>query len=281
MSHLSYSQFRTFDDCPRRYWHTYIAPDAKRPLPTSLMVGGSKRHAEIAADIEHGAFDALPNGWGDRIKERKEGGWTLLVEHECELSTPYAPIKCVIDLMMISPDRSRVEIVDWKASRLPEDDAQMQVYACAAQVIFPEVSQFKCTYALTDRAGWKNYHYDADEVTNFYRSIRRKAYEMKNLANDAESYKKVPSPSCQTCPFAIRCVGDMHALPLHEMGIEELIEMAYLAAGVESQCKEAIRSHLLQSKEDEVFVNGNGYRITWSATMREAKQKAKKGEAYE
>lgn len=118
-------------------------------------------------------------------------------------------------------------------------------------------------------------------MAEFYRAIRRKAHEMKSLPRSIDAYKRVPSRSCQTCPFAFQCIGDLHALPLYDMAIEQLIETAYLAAGVEAQCKEAIKAYLLASKEDEVYAKGNGYRISWSATMREAKQKVKKGDTNE
>lgn len=279
MSHLSYSQFRTFDDCPRKYFHVYAAPEGRRrPLPTDAMLAGSERHAAIAADIEHAYYDALPSGWGERVKERVAAGWTVSVELALELATPYAPIKCVIDLLLISPDRSRCEIIDWKGNRLPDDDAQLQVYAAAVAAQHPEIQDFACAYVLTERTGWKRYNYEAADVAAFYKAIRKRAYEMRGLGPEIDQYPRRPSKKCAECPFAIECIGDMHALPFAEMSIEQVIETAYLAAAIESQCDEIVRAHLKRTGEDSVYVNGQGYTLSYTETMRKSKQKAKKGE---
>jgi hypothetical protein len=273
MTHASYSQFRTFDECPRRYWHTYASPEPRRPLPTDDMIAGSARHAEIAADIEHEAFDALPQGWGERVKERKAQGWTIVAELEATLPTPFAPVKCVIDLAMISPDGFDADIIDWKANRIPDDDQQLLVYACALAAQYPQLQRVRAAFALTERAGFRRFYYEADDLAAAYKAIRRRAAELKQGGQAIDDYPRRPSKRCETCPFAIQCVGDMHALPFAEMSVAQLIETSYLAAAVEAQCKEIIKTHLIDTHQTCAYANGQGYELGVTVAMRAAKQK--------
>ena len=274
---LSHTQFRMYDECPRKYWHCYVAPDAKKCLASPDMRDGTELHIEIADAIAQEDYGALPRDWGFAVRSKLAAGWTLKCEWEAEIPTPFVPIKAIIDLLLLSPCGTMCDIIDWKKNYIPDDDAQLRLYAIAASTTWPSIQTVRASYVSIERAAHQHYYYSSQDIEDFYKSTRRKAEGLLNAGVDKSDYVKKPSTACQYCPFAKQCVSEEYVLPFEDMSLDDLINLSNLAAAVDSQVKAHIKNIMLRRNEDRVFnEDGVGYRIDYVPIMKAAKRREKK-----
>jgi len=284
--HISFSQIKLFDECARKYWHIYINSTGRRQLPNDLMQQGSDAH-ELIADTIHAlreqqiasvAPETPAKAWHDDMLK-----WAyttpkdcLHIEHEILIETPYLPIKCVIDLLIL--DGNRAKIVDWKLNRLPEHQEfdQLALYAAAVMFKYPQITEVLASYAVinSEKKIYTTHLFDAAEASEVYRHWRRIAESSSKRSIEKASYDLSPGTKCKTCPFAGECVGNDYSFSSFAlMTDQDLIKTYYVHDALAAQLKEEVRSRMESREINELYADSEGFSYKGAMTLREAKLK--------
>ena len=155
MSNLawSYSSLKTFQSCPKKYYHLKVLKDVKEPTSEIMLYGvDAHKSAELyigeGVDIPEkygfmrGQLDKLKALKGDKYCEYKFG---LTAEMEpCDFFAKNVWLRGVIDLLVIDNESGTARIVDYKFGKSKNaDPSQLQLMSLAVFKLFPEVKKVK------------------------------------------------------------------------------------------------------------------------------------------
>jgi len=150
----SFSSLKTFQQCPKKYYHIKVAKDVVEP-PTQATLYGSAAHTVAEEYIRDGkpipdkfgymraTLDALKDIPGDKLCEVKLG---LTKDLEaCEFSAPDVWWHGIADLVVINRETGVAHSVDYKTSKSARyaDVKQLDLVACGIFAKFPEVKRVR------------------------------------------------------------------------------------------------------------------------------------------
>jgi hypothetical protein len=150
----SFSSLKTFQQCPRKYYHTKIARDIVEPDTTATLYGKTVHtiaeeyvrdgtpippaYSYIQATLDE--LRAIP---GEKLCEVKLG---LTKELEsCDFSAPNVWWHGIADLVVINREKGIAHSVDYKTSKSARyaDVKQLDLIACGLFAKFPEIQRVK------------------------------------------------------------------------------------------------------------------------------------------
>jgi len=156
----SFSSLKTFQQCPRKYYHTKIARDVVEP-DTKDTLYGKTAHTVAEEYIRDGtpippAFDymkptldilkAIP---GEKLCEVKLG----LTENleSCDFDAPNVWWHGIADLVIINQGKKIAHSVDYKTSKSARyaDVKQLDLVACGLFAKFPQLEKIKSALVFT------------------------------------------------------------------------------------------------------------------------------------
>jgi len=155
MSNLawSYSSLKTFQSCPKKYYHLKVLKDVKESTSEIMLYGvDAHKSAELyigeGVDIPEkygfmkGQLDKLKALKGDKYCEYKFG---ITAEMEpCDFFAKNVWLRGVIDLLVIDKESGTARIVDYKFGKSKNaDPSQLQLMALAVFKLFPEIKIVK------------------------------------------------------------------------------------------------------------------------------------------
>jgi RecB family exonuclease len=150
MSHAwSYSSIKTFDQCPKKYYHLKVAKDVK-DTPGEAAVYGTDVHAAAEEYVKNGTpipekykvirplVEALAAFPGEKHTEMKLGlektteGFYL----PCGFFDKNVWYRGIVDLVIINGDKAH--LIDYKTGKKYDDHkGQCSFYAMGAMIMFP------------------------------------------------------------------------------------------------------------------------------------------------
>lgn len=273
MSYISYSQLRMLSECPRKYYYSYVAEDAKKPLPSEAMAAGTAEHRVLADILAAGRFDELPKPFDKIVRRHVEAGWDMEVEKEFNIVVGTGELKCVIDLLLISPDRDECIIIDWKGRTRPDDSLQLEIYALAAYIVYGDALDRATCYYASYAGGFRAEPFQIFDFKILLKKVRRLVSDVMELGKDVCNYDINPGQQCYNCPFVSQCAAKVYSLPYLDASLDELIPIYYLASAHADAVKERIAGMMEQEGLVEYYANGSGFKRVVSTSYRESKQK--------
>ena len=122
----SFSSLKTFEQCPRKYYHTKVAKDVVEPDTTATMYGKSahtvaeeyiRDNKPIPPAFEYmkGTLDALNKLEGEKLCEVKLGLTKNL--EACAFNAPTVWWHGIADLVVINRKKGLAHSVDYKTSK--------------------------------------------------------------------------------------------------------------------------------------------------------------------
>lgn len=231
---LSASSTKTFEQCPRKYYYTYIEKLPKKSwahltLGTFCHAVLEQFHKEWKADKNLELVGLMGKCFGeqrpnypsmmpDQLEEAKtllqeylfgveKRGMpnTLFVEEPFKISVDKYILRGFMDRVDVDPD-GLFHIVDYKTTKNEKylDDFQLLVYGLALKNKYPDMERFRGSYVLL-RKGSKL-------VTNEYSihdvyKCERKILEFGNRIESEQKWEKRPGPLCNWCDFYDPCMG--------------------------------------------------------------------------
>jgi len=150
----SFSSLKTFQQCPKKYYHTKIAKDVVEP-DTKATLYGKTAHTVAEEYIRDGTpippafeymqptLDILKAIPGEKLCEVKLGLTKNL--KECDFNAPNVWWHGIADLVIINRGTGIAHSVDYKTSKNARyaDAKQLDLVACGLFAKFPEILRVK------------------------------------------------------------------------------------------------------------------------------------------
>jgi len=213
MSHAwSYSSIKTFDQCPKKYYHLKVAKDVK-DTPGEAAVYGTDVHAAAEEYVKNGTpipekykvirplVEALAAFPGEKHTEMKLGlektteGFYL----PCGFFDKNVWYRGIVDLVIINGDKAH--LIDYKTGKNAKyaDMKQLDLMAGAIFVHFPQVQKIKSglAYVVSDEFPKKT-HY-RNELAK-YLSVFENELGRLDAAHDSGVWNAKTSGLCSYCP---------------------------------------------------------------------------------
>jgi hypothetical protein len=151
----SFSSLKTFQQCPRKYYHAKIAPDAVRDPDTTATLYGKAAHTvaedyiskgtPIPPQFEYmqGVLDTLNAIPGEKLCEVRLGLTRNL--ESCDFDAPNVWWHGIADLVIINRTTGVAHSVDYKTSKNARyaDVKQLDLVACGLFAKYPEIKKVK------------------------------------------------------------------------------------------------------------------------------------------
>lgn len=207
----SYSSIKTFDQCPKKYYHLKVAKDVKDTSGPEAIYG-EEAHAAAENYIKHGtpipekykvmrpAVEALAAFPGEKHCELRLGlaktSWGF---DPCGFFDEDVWYRGIIDLLII--DGETAHLVDYKTGKNAKyaDMKQLDLMAGAVFIHFPEVQKIKSglIYVVSNEFPKKTHVRErlADYLNVFEPQLERLEASLENGIWNAKS-----SPLCGWCP---------------------------------------------------------------------------------
>jgi len=152
----SFSSIKTFDQCPKKYYHTKVKKDYEENFQTEAILYGNEFH-KAAEDYVAGvsneldprfdyalaALDKLKGMKGDKFCEYKMG----LTENlePCEFFDKSVWYRGVADLIILDRESGVAKVFDYKTGKSAKyaDKGQLELMALAIFKHFPEIKVVK------------------------------------------------------------------------------------------------------------------------------------------
>lgn len=207
----SYSSLKTFQQCPKKYYHLKVVKDVK-DIGSDATVYGKSLH-KIAEDyIKDGTaippqfafmqetLDALNNIAGNKYTEIELG----VINHNGKLSAcgffdKRAWYRGVADLLIINGNEGY--LVDYKSSKNAKyaDLKQLDLLAAAVFVNYPKLTSLKSALLFIVSNEFVNTNHIANHTSLYFEHVH---FDLERLETALETnvWNAVAGPLCGWCP---------------------------------------------------------------------------------
>jgi hypothetical protein len=207
----SYSSIKTFDQCPKKYYHLKVVKDVK-DTPGEAAVYGTDVHEAAENYIKSGTpvpekykiiaplVEKLATFPGDKHTELKLGlqrnddGYS-----PCDFFDAAVWYRGIVDLLIV--DGSRAFLIDYKTGKNSKyaDMKQLDLMAGAVFIHFPEVNKINSAlaYVVSDDFLKKTH---VREELNKYLNVFADQLERLDIAQATGVWNAKTSPLCGWCP---------------------------------------------------------------------------------
>ena len=211
MAAWSYSSIKTFDQCPKKYYHLKVAKDVK-DRPGEAAIYGTNAHGAAEQYIKHGTpipgkfevmrpvVETLAKFPGEKHTELRLG-----VE---KTGTSYAPCgffgkhvwwRGIVDLLIV--DGATAHMIDYKTGKNAKyaDMKQLDLMAGAIFVHYPEVHKIKSGLAYVVSNEFPKKTHTRDKIAD-YMEVFDPQLDALESAIDSGVWNAKSGPLCGYCP---------------------------------------------------------------------------------
>jgi len=207
----SYSSIKTFDQCPKKYYHLKVAKDVK-DVPHEAAIYGTDVHAAAEEYVKNGTpvpkkysviaplVETLAKFPGDKYTELKLGlEQTCGGYSGCDFFADSVWYRGIVDLLIVNG--TTAHLIDYKTGKNAKyaDMKQLDLMAGAVFVHFPEVEKIKSAlaYVVSDEFIKKTH---TKENLETYLSVFAPQLEALDAAHENGVWNPKSSPLCGWCP---------------------------------------------------------------------------------
>ena len=210
----SFSRLKSFEQCPKQFYHMKIAKDYSEP-ETDAMRYGTEAHLAAEEFIRDGkpvpvkfaymkdVLEALNRRRGNKITEIKMG---LTQELEpCGFMSKDVWWRGIADLVIT--DGSTAWIVDYKTSKSAKyaDKGQLELMALATFKYFPEIKTINAALIFTKAKKFVKHKYTDDMIDSLWDKWLSKFRRME-VAYETDTWNAHPSGLCKRHCAVIECI---------------------------------------------------------------------------
>jgi hypothetical protein len=205
----SYSSLKTFQQCPRKYYHTKIAKDIKEP-DTKATLYGKRMHTVAEEYIRDGTpipleFDyleptlkTLANIPGEKHCEVKLG---LTRDFKaCDFDAPDVWWHGIADLVIINEEKGLAHSVDYKTSKSARyaDIKQLDLVAAGIFAKFPQVKKIKSALVFVVSKEFVKSDHNKEQELHY---VAQMLPDIKRIESSLKTnvWNPVSGPLCRFC----------------------------------------------------------------------------------
>lgn len=211
MTAWSYSSIKTFEQCPKKYYHLKVAKDVKDTAGPEAIYG-EEAHAAAEHYIKHGtpipdkykvmrpAVEALAKFPGEKHCELRLGVKRSLTGFEpCGFFDKDVWWRGIVDLLIVNGDTAHM--VDYKTGKNAKyaDMKQLDLMAGAVFVHMPEVQKIKSGLAFVVSNEFPKKTHKREKLAD-YMSVFSTQLDQLEAALDNGIWNAKTSPLCGWCP---------------------------------------------------------------------------------
>ena len=210
----SFSRIKSFEQCPKQFYHMKIAKDYSEPQ-TDAMQYGTEAHLVAEEYIRDGkpvpvkfaymkdVLEALNRRRGNKITEIKMG---LTQELEpCAFRSKDVWWRGIADLVIT--DGSTAWIVDYKTGKSAKyaDKGQLELMALATFKFFPDIKSINAALVFTKAKKFIKHKYTDDMIDSLWDKWLSKFKRME-VAYETDTWNAHPSGLCKRHCAVLECV---------------------------------------------------------------------------
>jgi hypothetical protein len=206
----SYSSLKTFEQCPKKYYHLKVAKDIK-DVPHEAAIYGGDVHKAAEEHVRDGKpmpkkysymqpiLESLKKIPGDKHCELELGLTEDL--RACAFHAPDVWWHGIIDLLIVDKAKGLAHMIDYKTGKSARyaDTKQLDYMATAVFAHFPEINKIKSAllFVVSNEFVRKEHH-----IGNKKEYIQPAIVHLNQLkkAKEFDVWNPVSGPLCRFCP---------------------------------------------------------------------------------
>jgi hypothetical protein len=202
----SYSALTTYELCPKKYYHLYVAKDVK-DADSSFAADGKIVHDAMKARVIDGKPLPLNLRHYEKIAAKfaaasgeKHGEMKLAINRKFEPCDYFAPdvwVRVIIDLAIVQGDSAIV--VDWKTGKVKDDPTQMALNAAVLARWMPEIGLFKTLFVWLQSNNLTPKNYTVSKFTPVWNDLIPRVQKIEE-ARKTTTFPAKQGPLCGWCP---------------------------------------------------------------------------------
>lgn len=209
----SYSSLKTFQQCPRKYYHLKIKKDVKDKGSEATLYG-KEVHKAAEDYIRDGV--ALPEQFAfikgmldslNRIEGTKHCEYEMGLRHKegeitpCGFNDKGFWWRGIADLLIVNEEKGVAHLVDYKTGKNAKyaDTQQLDVLAAATFIHFPKIHTIKSALLFVVSNEFIQKKHTADMITNYLAPQQQQLARLE-AAIENDTWNPVTSALCRFCP---------------------------------------------------------------------------------
>lgn len=211
MAAWSYSSVKTFEQCPKKYYHLRVAKDVKDEGSAATVYGqevhkAAEEYVQKAMPIPAkfayikdfvDVLKAIPGAKHCELKlgvKKTEAGFA-----PCDFFAPDVWMRGIVDLLIVNGPKGF--IVDYKTSKNAKyaDTKQLDLMAGAAFVHFPELRTLKSALAFVVSNEFIRREHTREDMDKYLNTFSPQL-ERLDGAHSTGVWNPVSGPLCRFCP---------------------------------------------------------------------------------
>jgi hypothetical protein len=205
----SFSSLKTFQQCPKKYYHTKIAKDVVEPDTTATLYGKTAhtvaeefvrddKPIPPAFEYMRGTLETLKNIEGEKHCEVKLGLTKDL--KSCEFHAPNVWWHGIADLVVINENKKLAWSVDYKTSKSARyaDVKQLDLVAAGIFAKFPKIEKVKSALVFVVSKEFVKASHVSSKMADY---VAKPAQDVARIEAALESgvWNPVQGPLCRFC----------------------------------------------------------------------------------
>ena len=205
----SFSSLKTFQQCPKKYYHTKIAKDIVEPYTTATLYVKTA-HTVAEEYIKDGVpipkafaymqatLDVLKEIPGDKLCEVKLGLTKNL--ESCDFNAPNVWWHGIADLVVINRETGTAHSVDYKTSKSARyaDVKQLDLVACGLFAKFPEIKKVRSALLFVVSKEFVKAEHHSEMLIKYMESPSKDVARIE-AALDNGVWNPIQGPLCKFC----------------------------------------------------------------------------------
>ena len=210
----SYSALKTFQSCPKKYYHLKVLKDVKEPQ-SEIMLYGIDAHKAAELYIANNQdlpgkyefmrrqLDTLKNLKGDKYCEFKFG---LTKEMQpCDFFAKNVWLRGAIDLLVVNEDAGTARMIDYKFGKSKNADmSQLQLMSLAVFKLFPNITKVKAGLLFCGEDKMFPTQYDAADAPKMWMDWLPEVQRLET-AFTSNVWNASPSGLCKAWCYVLSC----------------------------------------------------------------------------
>ena len=205
----SYSSLKTFQQCPKKYYHTKVAKDVKEP-DTQATLYGKAAHTVAEEHIRDGVpvppkfdymkatLEQLNSIPGEKLCEVKLG---LTKDLEaCDFSAKNVWWHGIADLVVINEEKQLAHSVDYKTSKSARyaDVKQLDLVAAGLFAKFPKINRVKSALVFVVSKEFVKAEHHREMIPKYIEKPARDVARIEAALQNGV-WNPVEGPLCRFC----------------------------------------------------------------------------------
>ena len=206
----SFSSLKTFQQCPKKYYHTKVAKDVKEPDTQATLYGKSVHTAaeefirdgkEIPPEFAYikPTLEVLKDVPGDKYCEFKMGLRQDLTP--CDFMAKDVWWRGIADLLVVNEEKGLAYSADYKTSKNARyaDTKQLDLVAVGIFAHFPKIKRVKSALVFVVSKEFVKAEHHVEMVPKYMEKPRQDVARIE-AALENGVWNPVEGPLCRFCP---------------------------------------------------------------------------------